>query len=86
MGDVRERELPPVGLLELEDPETGERVLVNSSSPDFRQQFGARVADQRKALDRTLRRGKVDVIDVDTGRPYVKPLMRFFQERMRRQR
>jgi uncharacterized protein (DUF58 family) len=86
MGDVRERELPPVGLLELEDPETGERVLVNSSSPEFRQQFGARVADQRKALDRTLRRGKVDVIDVDTGRPYVKPLMRFFQERMRRQR
>ena len=85
MGDVRERELPPVGLLELEDPETGERVLVNSSSPEFRREFGARVADQREALDRTLRRGKVDVIDVDTGRPYVKPLMRFFQERMRRQ-
>ncbi len=86
MGDERERELPPLGFLDLEDPETGERVTVNTSNPEFRAAFGRRVEGARAALDESLRRSKVDVIDIETGRPYVKPLMRFFQERMRRQR
>lgn len=86
MGDERERELPPLGFLDLEDPETGERVTVNTSNPEFRAAFGRRVEGARAALDESLRRSKVDVIDIETGRPYVKPLMRFFQERMRRRR
>jgi uncharacterized protein (DUF58 family) len=86
VGDARERELPPLGFLELEDPETGERVVVNTSSATFRTAFAERSENARLALDRTLRRTKVDVIDIETGEPYVKPLMRFFQERMRRQR
>lgn len=85
LSDVREQELPPLGYLELEDPETGERVVVNTSSPDFRQAFEGRVARRRSELDRALRRSKVDVIEIDPGEPYVKPLMRFFQERARRQ-
>ena len=86
VGDAREREIPPLGLLELEDPETGDRVLVNTSNPKFRAAFAERSAEARRALDRTLRRSKVDVIDIETGEPYVKPLMRFFKERMRRRR
>jgi len=86
VGDAREREMPPLGLLELEDPETGERVVVNTSSPSFRAAFAERSAWARHALDRTLRRSKVDVIDIETGEPYVKALMRFFKERMRRRR
>jgi len=86
IGDERERELPPLGFVELEDPETGECVIVNSSNPDFRDAFADHVGRARAQLDRSLRRSKVDVIDIETGRPYVKPLMRFFQERMRRRR
>jgi uncharacterized protein (DUF58 family) len=86
LADARERELPPLGLLELEDPETGERVVVNTSKPAFRAAFRGVNASRRAALDRTLRRSKVDVIDIATGEPWVKPLMRFFQARMRRQR
>jgi uncharacterized protein (DUF58 family) len=86
MSDVRERELPAVGLIELEDPETGERVIVNTSSAAFRAQFAERADRERGALDRTLRSSKVDVIDIQTGEPYVRPLMRFFKERERRQR
>lgn len=86
MGDARERELPPLGLVELEDPETGERVVVNTSSQRFREAFGRAATGARERLDRTLRRSKVDVIDVETGRPYVLPLQRFFKERMRRRR
>ena len=86
VGDERERELPPLGLLELEDPETGERVIVNTSNLEFRTAFGDHVERERVELDRTFRRSKVDVIDIETGRPYVKPLMLFFQDRARRRR
>jgi uncharacterized protein (DUF58 family) len=86
LGDLREEELPPLGLLDLEDPETGERVVVNTSSPAFRAEF-KRVNELRAAtLDRVLKRSKVDTIDIRTGEPYVKPLMRFFRERARRRR
>ncbi|MGE0158136.1 MAG: DUF58 domain-containing protein [Gemmatimonadales bacterium] len=85
IGDAREEELPPVGLVELEDPESGQRVVVNTSSRTFRAAFRAAGAARRDALDRLLRRSKVDVIDISTGEPWVKPLMRFFQRRMRRQ-
>ena len=50
-----------------------------------REAFAARVAAERSDLDRALRKGKVDVIDIETGEPYVRPLMRFFQDRARRQ-
>jgi uncharacterized protein (DUF58 family) len=86
VGDLRERELPSLGLLELEDPETGERVVVNTSDARFRAAFTERSLASRGELDRTLRRGKVDVIDIETGEPYVQPLMRFFKDRMRRRR
>jgi uncharacterized protein (DUF58 family) len=84
LSDVREDELPPLGLVELEDPETGERLVVNTSKPAFRAAFRAVNAKQREALDRSLRRSRVDVIDIRTGEPWVKPLMRFFQARQRR--
>jgi uncharacterized protein (DUF58 family) len=85
VGDRRERELPALGYLELEDPESGRRVVINSSDPDFRDRFRRRVEARREQLDRALRRSKVDVIDIESGEPYVQPLMRFFQERARRQ-
>ena len=85
LGDRRERTLPPLGYLELEDPETGDRVVVNTSDETFRSNFERQVTEGAAGLDRALRKSKVDVIDIETGEPYVKPLMRFFQDRARRQ-
>jgi uncharacterized protein (DUF58 family) len=84
MSDPREAQLPPVGFVELEDPETGERLVVDTSDRGLREAFQRRVEDDRKTMDRIFRRAQVDVIDVETGRPYVEPLMRFFRQRMRR--
>jgi uncharacterized protein (DUF58 family) len=86
VGDAREDELPSVGMVELEDPESGERVVVNTSKESFRSAFRSVNAARRATVDRALRRSKVDVIDIMTGEPYVKPLMRFFQGRLRRGR
>ena len=82
--DRRESELPPVGLVELEDAETGERLVVDTSNRDFRAAFASREEEARRGQDRTFRRSKVDVVDLSPGRPYLRPLMRFFEERGRR--
>jgi uncharacterized protein (DUF58 family) len=84
MRDRRELELPTMGLLEMEDPESGERLVVNTSSPAFREAFSDRNRRREAELERDFRRCQVDLIDIETGQPYVEPLMRFFQQRMRR--
>lgn len=82
--DRRESELPPIGLVELEDAETGERLVVDTSNRDFRAAFASRGEEARTGQDRTFRLSKVDVVDLSPGRPYLRPLMRFFEERGRR--
>ena len=86
VGDVREREVPPIGFVEFEDPETGERALVNTSARAFRERYGEGRAAARARVDDLFRRGKVDSIDVSTGVPYERALRRFFEERGRRVR
>ncbi|GMR12815.1 MAG: DUF58 domain-containing protein [Gemmatimonadota bacterium] len=84
MGDRREAEMPPLGYVDFEDAETGERVLVNTSNKRFRGTWEAMVARSRADQDKAFRRSKVDVIDIQTDEPYERPLMKFFKERDRR--
>ena len=86
VGDVREAEVPPMGFVEFEDPETGERVVVNTSGRAFQGRYGAGRAAARARVDEVFRRSKVDSIDVTTGVPYERALRRFFEERGRRVR
>ena len=81
LGDDRETSLPPLGYIEFEDAETGELHTVNTTDPRFRAQFTERAARVQVELERTFRHSRVDVIDIQTGQPYVQPLMRFFKER-----
>ncbi|MDH3735284.1 MAG: DUF58 domain-containing protein [Gemmatimonadota bacterium] len=84
--DRGESQIPSIGFIELEDAESGERVVVNTSDRRFRQAFAAEVAEIDARLEKTFRRSKVDVIDLHPDQPYVQPLMRFFQDRERRVR
>ena len=84
MGDPRERELPPVGYIELEDAETGEQLTVNLSDPAFREAFDHDVTEARTALEREFRKTGIDVIEISTDRPYADRLMRFFRQRAKR--
>ncbi len=84
MTDPRELDVPPIGFVELEDPESGKRFVVNTSRAGFREAFQKEAKERREALDRDFRRSKVDVIDIEPGEPYVEPLMRFFRQRVRR--
>ena len=83
--DPRERELPPVGLIELEDAETGRRMTFDSSSARSRAQY-AELADRRRLSRRELFRSTgVDEIEVSPNDDYVRDLMLFFKRREGRQ-
>jgi uncharacterized protein (DUF58 family) len=83
LGDPRERELPAVGLVELEDAESGARVLVDTSSPRLRARYAARAAALREERRRALAAMKIDQIELLTGASYVEPLIAYFRRRAR---
>lgn len=82
--DPREEDLPPIGLLDLEDAETGERVLVNASDRRTRERFRAWAAGRRAARESLFRANAIDALELFTDRPYDVPLIRFFHKRARR--
>lgn len=79
--DIRERELPDIGLIELKDNETGRRVLVDTSSRRVRERYEAQAAQAAEARDRLFRRMDVEAIRVRTGESFIDPLTRFFRAR-----
>jgi uncharacterized protein (DUF58 family) len=86
VSDERERNLPRIGLVELEDAETGEQVLVDTSSSEFQRAL-AKLNESREADRESLfRKTKVDVVDIKTHEQYVEPLMNFFKNRAKRVR
>jgi len=84
--DPRERELPAAGLIELEDAETGERLLIDSSSPEVRRAFAASAARRLSELAGQFAAMGVDHIPLQTSEDYVFDLVRFFRMRERRRR
>jgi uncharacterized protein (DUF58 family) len=79
--DPRERELPPVGLIELVDRETGERLVVDAADRRWRRRFAELARREREERDRGLRRARLDCIPVRAGESFVEPLTRFFRAR-----
>ncbi len=86
VGDAREVAVPPMGFVEFEDPESGRRVVVNTSAGAFQRRFGEGRAAARERVDEMFRRSRVDSIDATTGVPYERALRRFFEERGKRVR
>ncbi len=84
VADPREAALPNVGLIELEDAETGNRVLVDTSSKRVRSQYAESAARRRNDLRELFRSLSVDQVEVETGEDYVRDLMLLFRRRERR--
>lgn len=86
LADRREGELPDVGLLEVEDAETGARALIDTSDRATRAAWARRASEQRDARRRTLAALGVEEIALATDRSYVEPLLGAFRRRARRLR
>ncbi|MEO2088549.1 MAG: DUF58 domain-containing protein [Gemmataceae bacterium] len=85
-SDPREAILPPVGLVQLEDAETGRQVLIDTGSKRFRTAFAARAMERRAAFTKLARSAQADLIEVGTGGDHFDALLRFFRTRERRTR
>jgi len=81
--DPRDAELPDVGLLRVEDPETGENVLLSTSSPGVRKAYAD---SQRKLSNHTadiLKKSGASLVDIATHADPVHALRNFFHPRKR---
>ena len=84
VSDPAERELPDVGLVELEDPETGELVLVDTSSAAVRKRFAATASEENEELKRFFLKTGIDTLTIDTARPYIDEVRALFKRRARK--
>lgn len=84
IDDPRERTLPRAGLVELEDGETGERFVVDTSSAAVRRAYEAMGLRRREGLRMQFRRMGIDHMEAATDRPYVQGLIELFRRRERR--
>ena len=81
LWDPREAEIPDAGLVAIQDPETGQRAIVDTSDPGVRRRL--RAATLREAGE-IFRRANVDVLPLSTAESYDKPLAAFFKAREKR--
>lgn len=79
--DPREIEMPDVGFIEFEDAETGEEILVDTGSSEFRKMFFELGSADRKERDTVFKQLGIDTVEIHTHQDYVDPLMRFFRKR-----
>jgi uncharacterized protein (DUF58 family) len=84
LSDPRERELPNVGLLTLEDSETGQLVEIDTGSPTLRRRYAKENTERVDQLHRGLRQSGIDSLVLSTNQPYILPLRQFFEQRSRR--
>jgi uncharacterized protein (DUF58 family) len=84
ISDPCEFELPNVGLVELQDPESGELMLVDTGSAAVRQAFAARAAQDTSQLMRFFKRNAMDTISLSTGRPYIDDVRALFRRRAKK--
>ena len=81
VSDPREREMPDVGIVELQDAETGRKVWVDTSSSEVRRHYTEAWAEREaKCLD-MLRHNRIDVADISTNSDYVAELIKLFKQR-----
>lgn len=81
LHDPREAALPDVGLIDLTDPETGETVVIDTSSRSARHAYEHKALEHQHYLDGLFRGIRADRIQIHTDKGYVEPLIRFFRKR-----
>jgi uncharacterized protein (DUF58 family) len=84
ISDPLEEAFPALGLVALEDPESGQRVLLDSLDPRVRSQFASWMQSRREELRKLFKKLELEHVELHTGEEYVTALVRFFRARARR--
>jgi uncharacterized protein (DUF58 family) len=86
VSDPREQELPPVGLVQVEDPESGNQFLLDTSNREVRARYAEQAQRRREQIARLARGASLDLIEVSTDGGHLDELVRFFERREKRMR
>ncbi len=86
VSDVRESDIPDIGYVMMEDIETGEQFLVDTSDDRFRENYVEIMEQRNNLLSEKMKRLKVDMINIRTDQPFEIPLRRFFRLKEKRMR
>ena len=79
--DPRETELPDVGMVVMEDAETGEQLFVDTHDKKFRKRFFDAALKREKELNESFQRARVDVLPLSTEDDLVRAIVRFAKRR-----
>ncbi len=86
VADPREEELPALGLIQVEDSETGRQYLLDTSDRDVRARYAEQARQRREHVTRLARGASLDLIEVSTDGGHLDELVRFFERREKRLR
>ena len=79
--DERENEMPNVGMIQLQDAETGERKWIDTSDRSIRRYYAEAARKELLRIKDSFRKSGVDMAEIATGQDYVKPLIAMFKKR-----
>lgn len=83
VNDPRDAEFPAIGLVRLQDPETGQSVVIDTSNAKLRANLSARHKDWLHRTQQLIQQSGASVLTMDTSCDVTKELMRFFRRRGR---
>ncbi|MBP3497280.1 MAG: DUF58 domain-containing protein [Alistipes sp.] len=79
--DPRDKILPDVGIIEMRDAESGEKIWIDSSSAAVRDYFAEQYNEREQAIDTLLKHNRIDTADLTTEADYVAELIKLFKKR-----
>ena len=81
VSDPREKEMPDVGVVELQDAETARKVWVDTASKAVRDYYAAAWAEREEKTREMLLHNRIDIADISTDSDYVAELIKLFKKR-----
>lgn len=82
--DPNEKNIPEVGLVILEDAETGELIEVNTFDKKSMEIYKAIIEQDSKNFNKFIRSNQIDCIEINSAKPYIKDLIKFFKIKEKR--
>lgn len=82
--DPREFDMPAIGFVPFQDPETGEVLFVDTFNPEFRGKFKAAAQHTQNELEHLLKQLRVDHVPIDADKSYIEPIVGLFRRRAHR--
>ena len=83
LTDPREHSMPPIGILTLEDAESGEQIVINTNSKKVRKRYESENKKRILALEDSFKKIAIDNLIISTEGSYVDPLRKFLMKRLR---